>query len=352
MKEQGTIIKLIGTNPYGFIRRLDGSELFFHFSKYPRGQQPAEGDMLEYEVVTDPSKPGGKQNFADKITIVSKANTAPSASPTSNTTSRKSANGPLNVNVKFMFSQPEATDDEFSLLLNVVVTDIQNKPLQFAQVNVSTQYGEVAQNPYTRGDGEATLRVILLRPYDDAGTPLAPPLNIKNLFFTATIEHGGKSLIVTEAWPRKEMKEQAPPPAPTPAAPPASASLPAPTSTPQPDPEPDRLEVTAAGFPNAARLFEMNVTSFAADRKVAGKFAFTLSCAEALRVFEPDGTTSLGTGTEVSLETLGNGTRRFLIGFSSPVHTSVTCKLASGKGQPVQKLLVQPLKGTPWTSQK
>lgn len=287
---------------FGFIQRPDGSSLFFHFSKFPKGQTPAVGDELEYEVGTDAAKPAGKQNFADRLKLVKKGSgTAPAKTKTSSQPAAPPVNSPegdLDGEIQFGVPVEQAASDgsKYDEVPVMVVAKYKGKPTKGVSVEARA-YADSLGQVVTPEGGKAYFSAALAK---GATRP----------YFEATLSYGKETKVVSAYWDNK------------------------PPST-----DPDRLDVTVSPFPDQNGMFRVTCICFAGDRQVKGKIS--LNSSEALTIMAAD-KTSLGAGSSVSLETGDDGTLEVLIGFASPVQTTVTYKLSNKKGKPQQKLLVKP----------
>jgi cold shock CspA family protein len=209
-KEQGTIVKLIGDKPFGFIRRPDGSELFFHFSRYPKGDKPVVGDELEYEAQQDPVKPAGKQDFAANITVTKKVPAAAPAKPAKTATvlSAFSANTPQSkLDGQVVFDDP------------VENTDTDGNKFDEVLVAVVVTYG----GKTTKGvDVECRLWDSLLGPVAQVITPengivffvANVAKNAVRPYFEATLTYGRETKVISAYWGPTVPQPAAPPPAP------------------------------------------------------------------------------------------------------------------------------------------
>lgn len=222
MTEQGKVHRLIPGQQFGFIRRPDGTEIWFHYERYP-DKSPQEGDEVTYEVGERLNK-GVKKLFADSITIVTKATTSstpsgtpPAALPAPTPSSAPAPAAPtpppppaepLDYDVEFLIGTPRASKSRFEQDIIVVVTN-NGQPVKGVHCVMVSSFGKHEQEPYTRTDGQAAFTEILVRPQDEHGNPLGQPLTtIRHITFTVTLEHKGRTLTVSEIWPPVKMKPQ------------------------------------------------------------------------------------------------------------------------------------------------
>ncbi len=265
--EKGTVSRLAKDNkPFGWIRRSNGSELFFHFSKYPG--TPKVGDEVEYEVFTDATKPAGKHESATNTRVVAKTSVNPAPAIPTMLVPQKAVE-PLEANVEVLVNDKHiSTPEEFQLDVIIRVTDFQDKPIRGASVQLTCEGVPTslpAPNPNTNGQGEAHFRIWFQRTENPDGSP-GPELEITTLVLAATVTAFGKSLVVTEMFPRGTFYQLVS----------STPSLAQPVSSPaaspsQPTPEPS-VFAEPLGFSNDAYNYRIK-TLADKDNKASGKAA-------------------------------------------------------------------------------